>query len=223
MSKGIVIGIAVLAILGVGSFFVFSNDSSNESMSTSSDSHTNSNTSAENTNPVKGTFAELLTLGQNYTCTFDHADVAGNKTAGTVYVAASGDKLRGDFTLTPVEGAPYDIGVIRDTDYNYVWSSEFGGFKTKVKAADGDIFSSGEENSSVDNLNDENVNFDCERWTVDSSVFVPPSTVEFLDVEAMMGEIEVDANASVDGLDCTLCDSVPDGASKDQCLQALGC
>ncbi len=226
MSKGLMIGIAALLIVGagVGAYSLLSNRSENEAARTSNTStSSNDSMNEDGDNSVSGKLSDLLKLGQNYSCTFDHTDESGNQTVGTVYVAASGDKLRGDFTFTDSAGESYEVGVIRDDTYNYVWSPKFGGFKTQITEGDSEIFSSDDTASSVGSLEDSEVNFDCRRWSVDTALFIPPSTVEFIDTDAMMQELQVETSEAMEGLDCSVCDNVPAGPSKDQCLQALGC
>lgn len=222
MNKGVLIGIAVLLIVvaGVGSYMVISKSSDNKAASTFSDKVPTDETMSDNM--VNGKLSDLLKLGQNYSCTFDHTDESGNNTSGTVYVASAGNKLRGDFTFTG-NSESYDAGVIRDESYNYVWSSKFGGFKTKISDENSDIFSSDDTAASVGSIEDADVDFDCQRWTVNSSLFIPPSNIEFIDTEAMMEDLQSDTSEAMEGLDCSVCDNVPTGPSKDQCLSALGC
>ena len=52
-------------------------------------------------------------------------------------------------------------------------------------------------------------------------MFVPPADIEFMDFSQMMNEAtETFENSEVD---CSVCDQIPDGDAKTQCLSALGC
>ncbi len=176
---------------------------------------------------ISSSFAELVRLGKSYHCTFDTTDDAGNATSGEVYVAQSGDKVNGDFELTQADGVTHQANVIRDGEYNYIWSTMFDqGFKSKIVSEDDSFFSSSEKSGDQVGFDeDADVDFDCSPWRVDNAMFVPPAEIKFADFSAQM-EVHLDAAEEAQDkmkASCSVCDQAPAGASRDQCLQALGC
>ena len=220
MSKGVIIGIVVVALVGVGGFFLYQSANTGDTASVSI-------TGEDGEVEVNGSFADLLNSGKSYTCTFETLDKSGTGSTGTVYVTADGDKMNGDFTYTQADGASFDGGVIRDGEYNYVWTSmQEQGIKTKIDPENDTIFgTTGAEDETDTNagLSDgQEVGFNCKVWAEDDSMFVPPSDIEFLEVSVDLVELDEEV-MEVDKLDCSVCDQVPAGATKDQCLMTLGC
>lgn len=170
-------------------------------------------------NSFAGTFADLFSLGQNYTCNYSFSGDDGSVASGTVYMTANGDKMNSKFELTPAGGSKMEGYVIRDGEYNYIWTSmESMGYKTKIVPEDDSVFGSDDsESADMTGLSDQNeFDFDCFPWVVDNSKFTPPSNVEFVDLEAAMEQMQ-------ESIDCSVCDNLPEGEAQDQCLQSLGC
>lgn len=154
-------------------------------------------------------FLELMKLGENYTCTF--SDVSEDATVnGTVYVAGKENKFRTDYnTDTSVGLASGSMSstkqtgsMITDGEYTYIWdSSSKEGIKMKFTEQDkADL----EENMkdlegyrSAETKNDASafdqnaeMNYDCKRWSVDNSVFTPPSDIVFTDFAEQMNQFQ---------------------------------
>lgn len=175
---------------------------------------------------MTGTFMDLLRLGQNYNCTFSSSDEEGNKTEGKIYVAAGGDKLNGSFTLTQKDNTSYNSYIIRDGEYNYIWSSVMKqGYKTKIEPEDETLFgdsSTDNKESNVGLTDKDKVDFNCRPWIVNNSLFSPPTDIEFINLAEQMQEMKEKMNESVE-TGCSACDQLPAGSAKDQCLSTLGC
>lgn len=173
-----------------------------------------------------GNLLGLLSIGQDYTCTYSRVDTNGATQDGTVYVAASGDKMKGEFTINVNGEEPKQSFVIRDGEYTYVWSDYFeGGYKTKIESDTNSLFSTDEEatsNMSAGVSEDNTYNFDCEPWTVDDSMFVPPSKIEFTDINAQMEELMEQTNSAIQE-QCSACDEITDSTAQEQCRAALSC
>jgi len=129
---------------------------------------------------IKGSINDLLGKNGNYKCTARHTTAAG-ASQGIVYI--SGTTVRGDFT-TDVAGlnTKVESHFVTEGEYMYTWSNMMPqGVKIKVDAsamagntkasAQGQQFDANQE-----------LDYDCEAWTVDSAVFVKPSTVTFIDI-----------------------------------------
>lgn len=171
-----------------------------------------------------GSLTDLLTLGQNYSCTFQTTDDSGAQTSGLVFVSAGGDKLSGEFEMTDTDGAIITSSVVRDGEYNYMWSSALDqGFKYKIGPDDESIFGQegDQSNESVGIDENANMDFNCQPWVVDNSKFVPPVNIEF--VEFTAPNLETLPDATEDTPNCSVCNQVPEGTSRNQCLTALGC
>lgn len=175
MNKNLIIGIvAVLAVAGVGAYVAMNPGLISNYGGTAAvieNSQENESTSAGST------FAELIARGQSVQCTFTYDDGQGNVSAGTVYMAAGGAKIRGDFTVTsPVATEAH---LVRAGGYNYLWGPQMPqGIKTKV--TNENELTAGESSGF-----DPNTKFSCKSWTMDDSAFSLPATIKFIDLDAM--------------------------------------
>lgn len=217
----VVIVIAVLA-LGGGAAYVATRSKSSvdvkvsENATTSAEATVNADVS-QNTS-IKG----LLASGRSLKCTF--ADVTEAATTnGTVYV--SGGKMRGDFSAAVDEVGTMHSHMISDGEYMHVWMDTMKqGFKMKVSGT------TTTQTSQAPDINKE-LKYECNPWSADASLFALPAHITFSEsittgVGTGVGaKANVDANASVKGTasQCSMCDSVPAGAARDQCKAQLGC
>lgn len=209
-------------ILGTGAYVYFSRESEPTETTDQTQIATPTPTVEMSDTSFSGTFYELMALGENYTCAYDLTDESGNISSGVVYVSDSGDKMNGEFTYIAVGGKETQSNIIRDGQTNYIWSSNWEqGFKTEVTPTDTTLFDTGSE-TSVETGFDENeaIDFTCERWTVDESMFTPPAEIEFLDISATAAALQEQVDTSID---CSVCEQLPAGDSRDQCLQGLSC
>ncbi|HEX9817879.1 MAG TPA: hypothetical protein VGA89_03255 [Patescibacteria group bacterium] len=173
-------------------------------------------------------FAQLMALGQDYSCTFESTDEIGNAHRGTVFVTDQGNSFRGDFMMTSSEGEQTSH-MIRSGEYSYMWGTTDGqGFKMKLDPNDEQLFpeEAGEE-TTAQFAYDENqeLNFECQPWRPDHNLFAPPSDVEFTDLSAQM-EVMMEQMQEVPEkteLDCSLCEQVPAGEARTSCLTSLSC
>lgn len=222
MPTKIIIGLAILITLLGGGYYFLNLRGKSPQTSTENKAITLGE-STPSGQSFTGSFTDLIKLGQNYTCTFDTADDSGSKTAGLVFVSSGGDKLSGEFEFSQVDGTTQTTNVIRDGQYNYLWSEDATqGMKTKIEPGDpllGDAFEDSKKTAGIDETDP--VDFNCQPWVVDNSKFVPPTTVEF--VEFTPPNLETLPQASEDTPDCSVCNQVPEGSARTQCLTALGC
>lgn len=179
---------------------------------------------------VSASFAELIKLGQDYSCTFATTDDTGNSNNGTVYVAEQGTKMNGDFTMTQPNGTVTNTNIIRDGSYTYIWTSDqTQGYKMKIDPASDDVFAGKNDNEAGEQTafdENESVDFDCQPWRPQASMFVPPSDIEFVDFSAQLEVLQEQTGETQPGDDnanCSLCNQTPAGEARTQCLAALGC
>lgn len=219
--KKIILSIAIGAvIIGGGSYLVYTN-SVNPNSGSSATEEKNQKTEES----AIGTFASLISRGQNLKCTFEHND-GTNISSGTVHLANGDKQIRGDFTLQQSGAGPMEAHMIRDGGYNYLWGSSFPqGIKSTVTTEEqGKLFST-KDGGGIN----ENTTFNCKPWNVDKSVFSRPGNIEFRELNIQAGQIDsgmtIDKLETVKKQECNakVCDQAPEGIPRQQCLQALGC
>jgi hypothetical protein len=181
--KKVIIILVVAALLIAGGVIAYiltqqSNSNNNTSNGSSDQSQNDSSTASE----VSATLRSLFTGSDNRVCTYSDLE-----SSGTVY-SAGDDRLRVDYSSTdPTQPAG---GMIMTSDKVYIWDIEtqegyimpaYQGVAEGSEAADESVYND-EEALDVD----KDYNFSCSNWSVDSSTFTPPASIEFTDIEAMM-------------------------------------
>lgn len=228
--KNIIIGIAVIALLGLGYWgYKYMNSNS------ASGAGPNGKKMAQQ-NPVSGKMSikDLMNLGTTQTCTFTSKTPEGT-TSGASYI--SGQKVRTDFTTTDPAGKSTEGHIIMDGSYMYSWSNESEpGFKMQITE---DLANTIEESKeSISEYQqaynpDEKIDYNCSSWSMDVGQFTPPANVTFTDfseqLKMMQEGIKEQSVESVESEEstgtanqCSTCDSVP-AEAQAACKQALGC
>lgn len=182
--------IAIVAILAIGTgVYVVEKNKEAKKAELEGNAETQANANADlnaNANAnlgvnanAKASLRSLLALGKSSVCTFTSSQ-NGATSSGTMYISASGD-MRGDFQSQTSSGTQASSMIVKDGT-SYVWSGSQGAkMKTNASAS---ANASAQAKNSVDL--DQQVNYDCSDWTVDSSKFTLPSGVNFVDIEAML-------------------------------------
>lgn len=174
MNKTLLILVIVALLGGAVTFFVLSNRSKTTN---------NENTGPEVTQPTAvapKSLKELFGLNVTQQCTFD--DSAGN--SGTVYVG--GGQMRGDFSST-VEGKTTVSHMIVDNQTSYLWmDDQTTGFKMAFDAATptGTTNAAGQSETNLD-VN-QKVDYRCQSWVANTSLFALPSGIQFSDLSKIM-------------------------------------
>ena len=134
-----------------------------------------------------GTIDDILAQGTSVSCEFYSENVIDgivNTYSGVIYYDQ--DRMRVDAVsaldseLTSLEDVKVDLIVSGDVAYSW---TEFGATQIDLTSAESDTVA----DDHVALLED-TINYDCEPWSVDESVFVLPEGVEFLDVNQMMNQ-----------------------------------
>jgi hypothetical protein len=125
-----------------------------------------------------GTLTSLQAMQQDIECQIVYSKEGQKDTEGTYFVSEG--KIRGDFIVSAVElGGDIVSSLILDGQKLYVWSkidNETFGF---VSDRAGEKKIDGNEPVPLD----VDVKYSCTEWTnVDRSIFVPPTNVEFKDL-----------------------------------------
>ena len=206
-------------------------------------------TSDTATTPSGMSLKDLLSKSVPSKCTVTSTnDMA--ESSGVVYIADG--KMRSDFTNTmstgTLAGKVMVARMIVDTDTSYMWGE--GAMKMGIKMAKNDILdvkpggANTPQNQAAMDMNEKS-DYHCDTWKVDTALFIPPSSIEFQDMSAMMKQMpqiptgtsvkagaemktpamDVRAGSSISAEQmtqmCGACDSAGDG--KAQCRAALGC
>ncbi len=191
-TKTLIIAVVLLVAAAGGYYLVTNNQSSSPAM-VGNDDGPNQPETAENTFTGKkgmGSLMGLMGFGQNTMCTFSYVDSStGQTSSGEFYYDGGNQKFRVD-SSTQADGAVYVTHMINDGDFAYVWSEgEEENFAMKMSAdmsgdANTQDYDSSEPNKPVSM--DQEVEYDCNSWRVDNSMFIPPSSIEFMDMASMM-------------------------------------
>jgi hypothetical protein len=176
----ILIGIVALLVAAGGGYYAFSHHSSvslpTSGIATSTDTNAQPSQSAQDAAPGKftGSYAALAARSGSWKCTVDSAAMQ-TKTSGVAYVSSG--KLHADFTTSVPSYGSMESHVIADGTDVYTWSSIMPqGIKTKMVQGQGS--GSGATSGQGSDAN-QSYSYDCQPWTADASLFVPPSTVTF--------------------------------------------
>ena len=161
-------------------------------------------------------------IGNNVSCEFEHK--IGEDSKITVKTYISGSKVRVDYEMdNPLPGAGKEqnnMHIVSDGEYGYIWGDSFLGNMMegmKYKMTEGD-----EQSAPTDMVDYEMPVVNCVSWTPDQSMFEIPTDMDFMDMDDMQGMIESQMQDQMGGMDCSICDQVPED-ERQECLQAIGC
>lgn len=223
-SKLISIIAVVVVVVGVGAFLLVGRPASAPSENNPAEIADNTANQLPNeSNSGPATLQNLLRSGKAQKCTF--SDMAeGNNSKGTFYI--SNGKARGDIDVVAGDQA-INSHMIIDGQTSYIWSNAIDkGVKITMPDSPAPVADSQpgqfDANKTVD--------YKCENWIVDASLFIPPSTITFSDMSDLTApalgtafpSVVADSPVSDSAAKCAACDSAP-AASREQCRTALGC
>lgn len=180
MSKPVIIGVAVVAVvaLGGGAFFLTQDDdtSNNETSQTQTDQ---ANTEEEH---AQGTFASITATGEPQQCDVSYEGEAGSG-SGTIYSDGTG-RGRMQLQFTTAEGNTGSSNTLVTADKAYAW------FAGSEGAAIGFVYDKATFNTGTAdtqaNANgpsaDQNFDMHCQDWNVDEALLTPPTDVTFTSI-----------------------------------------
>ncbi len=214
MKQKLIIGIIVVVIIAGAIWAMMSKKPA------PTDSPINTNT--ENTNMMKDEKARslkaLMASNTPQECTFQ-SSTDSSRSEGKVYL--SNGMMRGDFTAVS-SGQTFTSHMITKDGTVYTWIDNMNtGFKASVDAsAQADTDNSKNQNVDINAEHD----FNCNAWSANSNMFVLPVNITFTDINAMIPQRMNNADGTPNTqADCSACDQIPDGPSREQCKTALGC
>lgn len=215
MTKKIGAGIAILIIAIVVYAMFVRGGENNEPLVKE---QTQERTEAEvKTEAEKKSLKDLAMSGKPQKCEFKQA-VENSESSGTYFI--SNGKVRGDYSISS-RGQNITGHMLMDGSSVYSWTdSQKQGFRMEVT---GETDINTNQNQSV-NINQQ-LNYNCEDWRVDESVFALPKDITFKSIADISAEASSEANAptgDLKAMQCKACDNVP-AESRAQCRAALSC
>jgi hypothetical protein len=185
MSKQVIIWIIVAAVVVLGGWYLWSQNSGTISPSPTTTDTTGDTSSADTatapTGSGTGSLQSIFSRGGNYTCTFSTVSTAagtGSNSSGTIYVANG--KTRGDFSASTGSGTPIQVHVIRADGMNYNWvQGQTTGIKNAITTSSAIVPNPSGAGFSEDTL--ASVSWDCHAWYPDATQFVPPTSITFIE------------------------------------------
>lgn len=212
----IVIALVLLVGIGGAGYMLMQQNASQQSGIVTSPSTSQENVPATSQKTLK----DLLASGVAQKCTYsdkmDEVDVQG-----TSYMMNG--KMRGDIDTT-VNGKTIMMHMILDgkTMYNWMEDAKTGLMMTvDTDKTEAQISGTAKVSQAPVDIN-KVIDYKCEPWSADSSMFTPPTAVKFTDYSAMMQGGKTTPGSSMMGTQCAACDSLS-GDEKTQCKAALKC
>lgn len=212
------IAAAVIIVLGLGGYFLYGRNAATTPtrMMNTSASNTNGN------NMMQSSIKDLFASGETKQCTFSVKASSGGSTEGLIYV--SGTNAAGKFTMMDTKGKATTTNLVRNADSFYIWG---GGLPTGIKMSMNvdemaqKMQSSPQTSSSFDP--NAKVDFKCNPWTQDLSMFSPPTNIRFTDVSAMMPHATEAVTPGSQGRPNAgySCAGITDPATKTACENAM--
>lgn len=194
MNPKLILGLIVAAAVAVGGSVFLTTDSSQESANVSSEQAVAIDSDARHTG--RGALADFFGRGDSLICNYTSID-GTMQNEGTMYYDATSERYQLRNVMTDESGV-YQSGMVNDGVTMYTWSESAEGtfaFAFPVANMQADVPENmpatpptmdmdGESELNEASL-DTSVEYDCVPWTVDESVFIPPTNIEFVSPEQM--------------------------------------
>ena len=166
---------------------------------------------------ITSSLQDLLTAGKTSKCTWETKTEA-SEAKGVTYVDK--DKFRTEMTVKAADIEEMDSFMIGDGTWYYMWGSATPqGTKIKISdlpAPEEQADEQGNESSSFTKDINTQFDYDCEAWSADSSFFVPPENIEFIDFGEQMKVMTEQAEKMTESA-CEICAKLPESLQSD-CL-----
>ena len=181
-NKKIIGGVVGIIVIGAILYFAMAKKNTEPAMTDKVDSSSQTTPPAAPAAAGPQSLKDLLGLGASRKCTFSNAG-----SSGTIYVSSG--KMRGDFIST-VGGKNMTNHMMTQDKTSYVWvEGQTQGFKTTMDESmmqkpTTPAPQTPPTQGGVD-IN-QKLNYQCESWSADSSMFSLPANVKFLDFSSMM-------------------------------------
>ena len=240
MLKTILIILVALLVVGGGAIFIMKGAGTQNVQGASSGA-----LSGRTNTRTQLSLKDILAMTTPTTCDVSSTNEKSDS-SGTVY--ASGGMMRTDFTsvakVGPLTGKKMVAHMIIDTDLSYMWGD--GEMKFGIKMPRRDVLDVAPQsgntpsNQAAADINEKS-DYTCTPWKPDATQFIPPTSITFNDISAMMKMVPktstgADASAGAKtsptavppGMTpeevkqmCGACENA--GANKAACLARFGC
>jgi len=180
--------VGVVIVIALGAYLIMAKSKTdNSEMANNAQSNSEVKNSQSNTAPANSvqhtdtSLKALLASGTSQKCSYSDSG-----SEGVFYL--SGGKSRGDFTTT-VSGKTTASHMISDGKTSYIWmDGQPQGYKMSLEVNASTNQQANSTAASAQQGVDVNktMNYDCQAWSADNSMFNLPSGIEFVDFAAMM-------------------------------------
>ena len=159
---------------------------------------------------------DLLTMNKPMKCKWQESLTEGGEVTNEIYI--DGRKFYQAVKMDEI-GNFYSLS---DGEYIYFWN-DYSAVASKMKIDE--LESKAEPKGETESQNvdlDKRLDFVCERWTLDKSVFDLPAGKDFKDVTQEIGEMMEELQINTDEI-CDMCLSAPTAELQAECLRNAGC
>jgi|CXWL01.1.fsa_nt_gi hypothetical protein len=173
MNTNVLIGLVALIVVVGGGAWLLSSKGADAPEGATSDT--------QEVSEGSGSFGEMIARAGSWTCTVS-TFVEAAPSEGTTYI--SNGMIRADFTSRPqaLGGQEVSSHMIQADGYIYTWSDMAPSGMKMLIPKDQQAVAGGDAVGTVGA--DAQVEYSCLPWTLDSTKFVPPSTVSFMELGA---------------------------------------
>ncbi len=176
----------------------------------------------------RDTMEALMSRQDNLECRISYTGTEGSsESVGTFFT--SRERMRGDFEIEDSGKKILSSMIIVDKKM-YSWT-EIDGQKygMQVDLTELEKIEGNKPDTKEPIPLNEKVNYECKTWvSIDSSVFEPPTDIVFTDFgQVLKAGMEYGTSYEGEGTNsadnCAMCQSLPEGESRVQCLKAMSC
>ena len=215
---GLIIGIIIILLIIVGAFFLTKKSAVQTPVTqnqTQTQATEKSPASTNNSQTIESSLKDLLTGGKSVACTYSNK-LESATINGKVYVANG--KMRGDFETTTSDKVAVKGHMVVDAQTSYVWTDMSNqGMKVSLN----NLPKPTGTKSNTPDIN-QKMNYTCENWNADASVFALPSNITFREI-TIPSVPSIGAAAGDLSSQCGVCNNVPAGPGREACRTQFSC
>ena len=175
------IAIAVLIILGAAGAYLIN---ANKGQDRAPQQTTTTREAPQKSTTAGTSLIDLLKSDESTQCNFNYDDGDGS-TAGVVYIHNS--RMRADVSSL-IDGVESEINMVRKDNLNYIWGTSFPENTGLVFESELDDLETNEQYQNYFDF-ERQVDYNCQSWTVEESIFETPDNVKFSDLSGIVGEM----------------------------------
>ncbi len=216
--KIIKIALIALVFLGIPAVAYFGYKSLNK-IEKDADTVSDTGKIIQETENIKTNIQELINEGRPVKCSYNVTTDQGSS-SGIFYV--SGEDMRTESKVVTGDTTTESY-VIKKGEIIYMWDPvTLSGYQMAAteEMIDNDIesYESAEIPDIMKDINT-NMDYDCDTWIIDNSMFDLPENVTFMDLSTLGEQMQ---ESQEPGDLCAMCEELPD-EQKSACLENFGC